>query len=334
MVKIATPGYTFFISVHLLLLCMGLMPSTLVAAMDDSATPGQYVEKTLSGNFLDAQHATRLILRRQTRPDDPDLLLLYRVADDGSQKELSAPTEALNSYAYSTFIELCRDPDTGLDQLLFAQSPGGTANGDEKNALFVYYDQQDAVFTTADIDAQFVDDSCSLAQAEERASQRVDYSEMIDVLKPPEADKHQLRSKALPGFTLKQMRHIMAQANSMEKHAAWEGSGDLIQPSEFHIDKLAKNSLWRIVTVYYAGPGDLSSGVVLAQNRKTAAWRSIYTIPEGGSKVALYLPYDAKLQGNHLQLNLCTDCSWWGTYAPFLIKLDSLDYRQLPMHPQ
>jgi len=296
----------------------------------------------IKGHFIDAARLDTLYFEADSDADGFEIgnrRLLYRPdgAPAGANGLIAAiPAGELNSYGYTYFIERCRNPDTGLDQLMFSRANGGTADGDRSNALFVYYDKSAQHYVASDIDAQFVDNSCSLktAEAHRRHAEGLDAQAdaIYRALRPPHINTRIFSAKKLSDFRLEPfVKQIEAFNRSEEDYEFWKGASEYREARHFYAQKLVENDGWLLLSVYYEGTLDSSRGVLLARNKKTGIWRSIYDMPQGdSSKVNVYRPGEMQLQGDSLLLDVCTDCSWWGKYASFRLNLHTLAYQRLP----
>jgi hypothetical protein len=328
-----------------------MLLSTYLPAAEDQAV-FDYCEHAIEGYFIDPERVDTIYLR--SKPSDPDdepydcsdgfnlrrdplsnWSLYYLTSDPGSKKVAIIDSDILNNTDYAEIIEVCRDPETGLDQLLLTLTLGGVSNGDASDVLFVFYDKQEKHFSSLQLGSQFVDNTCS-ARATWQRYQRFEEKnrrgdELYQSLRPPVADANRFVPRDLPNFNLDQVNALFADLNRDENFTPWQAGTWLGIQQEFYVDVLAENEFWRIMSVYSErGPG-VSWGVLLLEDKRSGRWKSFYDVPhEYSSKVFLFLPHDAELDGNLLQLQLCTDCSFWGEYSPFQVNLETFEYEQLP----
>ena len=114
-----------------------------------------------------------------------------------------------------------------------------------------------------------------------------------------------LQTRAIPGETVR--KWLVA----LDGVAMLEGA--------VYADDAARNS-WRVVQVL-GGPLCDSSGVVLLLDRQTGAWKAIYDVPSGCSKSLSFPLHGMVVKKHQLFTLLCTECSGWGRYDPFVIDL-------------
>ena len=123
---------------------------------------------------------------------------------------------------------------------------------------------------------------------------------------------------------------------------------EILNNKKVEIDTYMENEKWKVILVskenysYIPNEGWDTWGVMLAYNNNTRKWISFYNVPKGTSgKVALYIPDKSekhyplaiiekfkKKQSGHddyLYLKLCVDCTWWGEFEDFLVKLNTMD---------
>ena len=86
-----------------------------------------------------------------------------------------------------------------------------------------------------------------------------------------------------------------------------------------YADAAARDS-WFVVQVF-GGELCAASGAVLALDRKTGRWKSIYDVPSGCSKSWAFPMCGMVVAGDTLYAALCSDCSGWGRYADYAIDL-------------
>ena len=89
-----------------------------------------------------------------------------------------------------------------------------------------------------------------------------------------------------------------------------------------YADPAARRS-WGIVQVTNSEACGGTGGAVLTLDRRTGAWRSIYDILPGCSKVLYFGMREMVVDGDLLYARLCTDCMYWGDWANFVIDLRS-----------
>ncbi len=310
-------------------------------------------KESFSGHFIDTARMDTLILQSKLIHDEQhaytcaqgfmqrwdwskDLRLLYQAADSQEAAIEVVDAGKLN-YSRISIDGICRDPDTKLDQMVFSRSRGGTAWGDRKNILFVYYDQENSRFASLAADSRFVDGSCSLQSVQKQLQAVQDKRESVRAiylkLQPPKTTAKTLGSKVV-AFDFDATAALFEKLNTPlptpllddEEH----DEVDSIDVAEFHLETEAENEHWRIISLYYQESVDNSWGVMLMQNKHTGVWQSFYDVPnEGSSKRYLFLPGDMQLDGDQLHLSLCTDCSWWGEYAFFQVNLNTFAYQKV-----
>ncbi|MDX8392013.1 MAG: hypothetical protein R8K53_05520 [Mariprofundaceae bacterium] len=320
-----------------LLFAFLLMSPVLSMAAMQQTEVSVACEQQVLGHFVDAEHGDSICLRLEAihgSDGENHLLRLFYISASGVQQEREMiAADILNDYESTTRVESCRDPDTGLDQLIFSKSMGGTSNGDASTALFVYYDQQQMKFSSFEVNAQLLDHSCSRKKAAQRFQLVADRVQAGDgvyrSLKPPKGGGHRFASRLVRHFDFEETAALLARLNQAEDFEPWQGASDSIDGMHFEIEVLAENEQWRVVLVSSMQGQNSSWGVVLAENRISATWRSFYDVPGGSSKVFIFVPHDATLTGDILQLKLCTDCSWWGEYGQFQVNLKTFSYTQL-----
>ncbi len=326
-------------------LCFFVLASMLFIPLvyAQSVELAQTCQHTFEGKFVDQGRSDAMILQFRAAEHEGDKEdcsnglnlrrdptqkwdLFYQAGN--TEKRIISLAVDLNSSDYARFIELCTNPETGLDQLIFKTNMSGT---DASEALFVFYDQQKQQFASVKIDAQFMDSSCSFKSAEERQQRLLDKhakgDQLYDSLQPLAANKQAFSAKALPGFNLTKTKRLVKELNlSQPSFEAWAGASE-VMGSSYEVELLAENSNWRIMSVYYDGELGSSWGVLLAENKSTGQWLSFYDVPQGTTKRPLYLPDDIQLHGDDLTISLCTDCTWWGKYAPFQVELKTFTFK-------
>ena len=86
-----------------------------------------------------------------------------------------------------------------------------------------------------------------------------------------------------------------------------------------YADAAARDS-WFVVQVF-GGELCAASGAVLALDRRSGRWTSVYDVPSGCSKTWVFPMRGMVVAGDTLYAGLCTHCSGWGGYADFAIDL-------------
>ena len=86
-----------------------------------------------------------------------------------------------------------------------------------------------------------------------------------------------------------------------------------------YADDAARDS-WFVVQVF-GGELCAASGAVLALDRRSGQWKSIYDVPSGCSKTWAFPMRGMVVAGDTLYAELCTHCSGWGWFADFAIDL-------------
>jgi len=251
-----------------------------LAAEDQGAN---HCEGGIEGHFIDQTHLDTLCFR--AAPDGFSWILYYSQSDKISKKHSKIDSEILNSFEHVRFQEMCRDPDTGLDQLLMVLASGGSSNGEASDALFVYYDTTKQQFSSLQLGSQFVDNACSVKSARQRY-QRFEqknrrWDELYQSIRPPKASA-KLGSKVLAGFEPGKVSTLMAELNQQEDFTAWEEGSMLGIQQQFYMKTLAENERWRIVVSYVERtPMGTSWGVLLLEEKPSeggqpAVWKSFY----------------------------------------------------------
>lgn len=87
-----------------------------------------------------------------------------------------------------------------------------------------------------------------------------------------------------------------------------------------YADSVGQES-WLIIQMYTDWLYTL--GIVLLLDQNTGEWRSIYDIPEGGSKVSIFRLHSMILRGDKLFAKKCDDCSGWGSYQSVVADLQT-----------
>jgi len=252
---------------------------------------------------------------------------IYFRRDGGQVQRLDGLSGLLNHYDYTAMVEVCRDPDSGRDQALFAAGWGGSGQGDRRRALFVYYDADKERVVSFDIDAQFVADDCSRRQAIVRRDQRRALRQagraVYTALRPDIETPEKFGYRALPTFDMSEIQIRFGEWNRrLAPHAAWRGVvADAVVPPSFVVEPLVENRRWRILALYYLESERESWGVLLAQHRESRRWFSFYDVPGGSDKRFLFLPEGARLRGDRLLLKLCVECEGWGVYEMAELRL-------------
>jgi len=302
-----------------------------------------------SGHFVDAARMDTLILQSTLIHDErhaytcaqgfmqrwdwsKDLRLLYQ-AVDSQEAAIEVVDAGQLDFSRISIDGVCQNPDTGLDQMVFTRSRGGTAWGDRKNILFVYYDQKKKRFASLAADSRFVDGSCSIQSVQEQLQAAQDKRESVRAiylkLQPPKSTEKTLGSKVVD-FDFDATAALFEKLNTPLPDDDERDEADSIDVAELHVGTEAENEHWRIVSLYYQETVDHSWGVMLVQNKHTGVWQSFYDVPnEGSSKRYLFLPGDMQLDGDQLHMSLCTDCSWWGEYASFQVNLNTFAYEKV-----
>ena len=147
---------------------------------------GFVCEQSIKAHFVELNRSGRSIIRMRPKDKEDDTFdcskgfndirdpsqvwsISYSTSDKSKvQRPMPVSTSILNEYDYAERSEKCRNPDTGLEQLIFTLSFSGTANGDKKDALFLYYDRHKKAFSYTLLGAQFLDNTCSVHAAEQR----------------------------------------------------------------------------------------------------------------------------------------------------------------------
>ncbi len=154
------------------------------------------------------------------QPED-DWALYDSAYDASARQQPVVDADILNSEDYATLIDVCRDPDTELDQLRFTLERGGTSNGDAKDALFAFYDSGQGRFFTLLLASQFVDDSCSLLSSRQRL-QRFEAKAwrrraLYRSLRPASGNGERINARALPDFQPLQVRNLIQELDRQEQ---------------------------------------------------------------------------------------------------------------------
>lgn len=82
----------------------------------------------------------------------------------------------------------------------------------------------------------------------------------------------------------------------------------------------AARDSWFVVQVF-GGELCAASGAVLALDRKSGRWTSVYDVPSGCSKTWAFPMRGMVVAGDTLYAGLCIHCFGWGLYADFAIDL-------------
>ena len=278
----------------------------------------------VQGRFEGSENSiSRMILSNE----DPEHCLIRH--ERGEQ-----PGEILQYVAH--FVSTCRDPVSKLDHVVLQTSNGRqyhdihvwTVDQTTKTPKQLYreawsesvYDEYDDPGPYEDIPVYEMDSSglgrmvaadgsClwrtrkkafetfESAMAELRIGQNIDL--------PFNGGVVALQTRAIPAETVR--KWLVA----LDGVAMFEGAE--------YADDAARNS-WRVVQVL-GGPWCDSSGVVLVLDRQTGAWKAIYDV-EGGCSKSWNFPLRGMVVKKHqLFALLCTECSGWGDYYPFVIDL-------------
>ena len=224
-----------------------------------------------------------------------------------------------DGYERISLIKMCKDEDSGLDQFIFSRSNSGTAWGDRENILFVYFSPSKQGFATMDVDGHFYEGSCSRQAIRQRIRQSDklrDAGRRLYKRIRPHWQGEQV------AFDMASTKKWFAEANRKLTPSVGQGDWTGIDAASFHLERMVENRRWKVVLVYFEESMFTSWGVLLARDKQAGIWRTIYEVPNhGGSKRYLYLPDDIQLDGDRLQLDLCTDCTGWGKYKTFSINL-------------
>ncbi len=285
-------------------------------------------ESKLSGHFVEVDKVGHIYVRHVPAPleeathcDEVDFrtmnFTLYYGAPSQHAEKLNIADEVLNTYAYTDDARVCRDPESGLDQLVMTRSQGGTAAGDSVNVLFVFYDREKQGFSSEAFEGRFAGKECSLAKTRARyqlaEDKRLIAEKLYQRLQPPAQSATHFSPKVVE-FDFQHRYEFLKQQKD---------SGEVA----IQLDVMAENKRWRIVVIYFEEDLDRSWGVLFAEDKVKGKLISFYDVPKGdSSKRYLFLPSDVSLDGDTLNLNLCTNCSWWGEYAAFTVNLNRFAY--------
>ena len=127
-----------------------------------------------------------------------------------------------------------------------------------------------------------------------------------------------LPTRAVPAETVRRWLTALEAIAAPEKAgrvAALEGA--------VYADDAARES-WRVVQVLARTMYE-AEGAVLLLDRRQGAWRTIYDVPSGGSKVLNFPMLGMTVRGDRLFASICIDCPddflGWDAYRPFEIDL-------------
>jgi|GEM_PF-4777462 len=243
--------------------------------------------------------------------------------------------EEIEGYDNITFDQVCRNPETGLDQIQMSLTVAGTANADILDTLFIHYDPEQGGLTSTLISNMFVE-NCSIQKSlinqKEHEEQRAAGIKLYEKLKPQEAfdlpkefyDPIPLAQKNFSTAEISALKHEMtALEQRCRAYAHWEE-----REQRYFFTPMAENERWEIFALYYYEMWH-SWGVLLTHDKQSGRWTSFYAIPSGGSKNLLYLSDNFELDGDNLNLELCTECHWWGRYKEVTINLNALAIKPL-----
>lgn len=259
-----------------------------------------------------------------------DTLWTFEARNDAHApyQRLAAVEGVLNRYDAVRLAETCRDPDTGLDQLLFAAAYSGSANGSRRDAVFVRYDPGRRRFAAHVVNADYVGNDCSLKHAEARRAERMALRRAGERLHAAlwslALKRGPFRARLLPAFSRENLRALFADWNrKLESEPRWRGVADVpfVQP-RFSMATLAENRRWRILAVRFIETSRTSWGVLLAHDARHRRWFSFYEVPRGSDKRLLFQPRQVTLKGNRLLMHLCRECEGWGSYFSVNMNLD------------
>lgn len=250
-----------------------------------------------------------------------------------------------SNYNYIGFIGLCGD--AGQPQkLLFEMLVGGTANGDIHDILFIYYDDAEKAVKHDIIESLYLQTPCDLDGALENRRQasgtRATLQQIFEQLRPSENTtdlipaKHQslqLPTKILDSVTLMK---LLAELQKLKKtlHGQPDPSdndNEIYEDDNYGvvIEPIGENSRWKVIQLSYLELWE-SWGVLLAKDKHRDQWISFYNIPQGGSKVMLYLDDELSLQGDQLEGRFCPLCGGLGQWGEYVISLEGFTITALP----
>lgn len=328
---------------------------------EDNGAPVLIPEQSISAHFIDSNYFTKLLIHVLPRslgqedeiPFSPDqyqtepIDSFYKSSDEqiaiystsaAAQKKgndyLDIPLpKGTERYDTMTFDQVCRSPDTGLDQVFISLMVGGTANADILDTLFIHYLPEQKSFASTLVSNMFVE-NCSVKQSlsnqREHEQQRDDGIRLYEMVKPHEGfdlpkefyEPIPLEQKSFSSTEINALKDkIAALEQRCRSYAHWEE-----REQRYFFDSVAENERWQIYALYYYEIWH-SWGVLLAHDKQSDRWASFYTIPAGGSKTLLYLSDNFELDGENLNLELCTECSWWGRYKEVSINLNDFTLR-------
>ena len=249
-------------------------------------------------------------------------------AGGGAAAALGVPAD------YAEFAGVCRDPDSGRDHAI-VHSGGGQHHEVSiwaarpppaaPERLYVVH-WGDGVYERGDddgwgIDALVAPDGACLWRGMKRRHDIHDAA--MAALRVDRGAQHGEPDGHLDGLDHGPLawREVAAETVRERLAALREPAreGLTVFEGAFYADDAARDS-WFVVQVF-GGEHCAASGAVLALDRKTGRWKSIYDVPSGCTKTWAFPMRGMVVAGDTLYAALCSACYGWGRYADYAIDL-------------